>query len=210
MHEQRVRTPRLREPKAGAKWANCARQLRQPPPVQTVHTCASQRSKKSRRDLGARSQPAMSTSCTIAAALAFTAPPLLPAHPRLRPLRVVASAGPPPYEEAKKGFYVRPSAAVERGGGFFIPGLEGYKLRLAVALLLSAGRCPTASSARASPDSRSSSPRCSASAAPLGAGGRRGGGAARGRDCSAAALKPRVTEGEALREQMRRDLDAET
>ena len=38
----------------------------------------------------------------IAAAQAFTAPPLLPARPRLRPLRVVASAGPPPYEEAKK------------------------------------------------------------------------------------------------------------
>ena len=76
---------------------------------------------------------------SIAVVLAFTAPPLLPARPCLRPLRVVASAGPPPYEEAKKGFYVRPSAAVERGGGFFIPGLEGYKLRLAVALLLSAG-----------------------------------------------------------------------
>ena len=58
----------------------------------------------------------MSISCAIAAAQAFTAPPLLPARPRLRPLRVVASAGPPPYEEAKKGFYVRPSAAVERGG----------------------------------------------------------------------------------------------
>ena len=38
----------------------------------------------------------MSISCSIAVALAFTAPPLLPAQPRLRPLRVVASAGPPP------------------------------------------------------------------------------------------------------------------
>ena len=28
-----------------------------------------------------------------------------------------------------KGFYRRPSAAIERGGGFFIPGLEGGKLR---------------------------------------------------------------------------------
>mmetsp|Transcript_16199 Transcript_16199/g.24025 ORF Transcript_16199/g.24025 Transcript_16199/m.24025 type:complete len:300 (-) Transcript_16199:19-918(-) len=28
------------------------------------------------------------------------------------------------------GYYKRPSAALEQGGGFFIPGLEGYKLRL--------------------------------------------------------------------------------
>ena len=31
-----------------------------------------------------------------------------------------------------KGFYIRPSAAIERGGGFFIPGLEGSKLRVAL------------------------------------------------------------------------------
>lgn len=31
---------------------------------------------------------------------------------------------------------VRPSAAIERGGGFFVPGLEGEKIRLASALLL--------------------------------------------------------------------------
>jgi hypothetical protein len=31
-----------------------------------------------------------------------------------------------------KGFYIRPSAAIERGGGFFIPGLEGAKLRIAL------------------------------------------------------------------------------
>lgn len=30
-----------------------------------------------------------------------------------------------------KGFYLRPSAAIERGGGFFVPGLEGSKLRIA-------------------------------------------------------------------------------
>ncbi|KAJ8601799.1 hypothetical protein CTAYLR_006831, partial [Chrysophaeum taylorii] len=30
-----------------------------------------------------------------------------------------------------KGFYVRPSAAIERGGGFFVPGLEGPKVRIA-------------------------------------------------------------------------------
>lgn len=30
-----------------------------------------------------------------------------------------------------KGFYRRPSAAIERGGGFFIPGLEGDRVRIA-------------------------------------------------------------------------------
>ena len=30
------------------------------------------------------------------------------------------------------GVYVRPSAAIERGSGFFVPGLEGYKVRLFV------------------------------------------------------------------------------
>lgn len=32
----------------------------------------------------------------------------------------------------RKGFYIRPSAAIEKGGGFFIPGLEGPKLRVAI------------------------------------------------------------------------------
>ena len=30
------------------------------------------------------------------------------------------------------GVYIRPSAAIERGSGFFVPGLEGYKVRLFV------------------------------------------------------------------------------
>ena len=34
------------------------------------------------------------------------------------------------------GYYVRPSAALERGGGFYVPGLEGYRLRLLVAAVL--------------------------------------------------------------------------
>ena len=34
-----------------------------------------------------------------------------------------------------KGFYLRPSAAVERGGGFFIPGLEGFRVRVAIAVV---------------------------------------------------------------------------
>jgi len=35
-----------------------------------------------------------------------------------------------------KGVYARPSAAIERGSGFFIPGLEGGRVRIAVAALL--------------------------------------------------------------------------
>lgn len=36
----------------------------------------------------------------------------------------------------KASFYKRPSKAIEMGGGFFIPGLEGYRLRLATAALV--------------------------------------------------------------------------
>jgi hypothetical protein len=43
-------------------------------------------------------------------------------------------------------YYKRPSAAIERGGGFFVPGLEGYRLRLAMggvaAVLLVLNRFP--------------------------------------------------------------------
>ena len=37
-----------------------------------------------------------------------------------------------------KGYYRRPSRAIEKGGGFFVPGLEGERIRLitAVALVL--------------------------------------------------------------------------
>lgn len=36
----------------------------------------------------------------------------------------------------KEGVYTRPSAAIERGSGFFIPGLEGPKIRVAVGIVL--------------------------------------------------------------------------
>lgn len=36
----------------------------------------------------------------------------------------------------RKGFYIRPSAAIEKGGGFFIPGFEGWKLRGLIASVL--------------------------------------------------------------------------
>ncbi len=35
----------------------------------------------------------------------------------------------------RKGFYVRPSKAVEMGGGFYVPGLEGSKFRVGFAIL---------------------------------------------------------------------------
>jgi hypothetical protein len=35
-----------------------------------------------------------------------------------------------------KGLYVRPSKALEVGGGFYVPGLEGYRLRLAIVGLI--------------------------------------------------------------------------
>ena len=44
----------------------------------------------------------------------------------------------------RKGYYIRPASAFERGGGFFIPGLEGWRLRFAISsiilLLLAAER----------------------------------------------------------------------
>ncbi|KAL1527128.1 hypothetical protein AB1Y20_015810 [Prymnesium parvum] len=61
-----------------------------------------------------------------------TAPPLLRRpHPPAR----MADDPPPP----RPGYYARPSAAFEQGGGFFVPGLEGKRLRLAAAALLAAG-----------------------------------------------------------------------
>ena len=60
-------------------------------------------------------------------ALAITATALRPRSTRLRAKRSEDDIG-----KQAKGFYIRPSAAIERGGGFFIPGLEGAKLRIAL------------------------------------------------------------------------------
>ena len=35
-----------------------------------------------------------------------------------------------------KGYYRRPSRAIEKGGGFFVPGLEGEKIRVVSAAVL--------------------------------------------------------------------------
>ena len=47
----------------------------------------------------------------------------------------------PPNKKSPKSsaYYRRPSAALERGGGFYVPGLEGSRLRVAVASILSVG-----------------------------------------------------------------------
>ena len=60
-------------------------------------------------------------------ALAVAATALRPRGTRLRAKRSEDDIG-----KQAKGFYIRPSAAIERGGGFFIPGLEGAKLRIAL------------------------------------------------------------------------------
>lgn len=39
-------------------------------------------------------------------------------------------------KDSNKGVYARPSAAIERGSGFFIPGLEGPRVRLLFGLIL--------------------------------------------------------------------------
>ena len=51
-------------------------------------------------------------------------------------ISVAMMAAPPP---PPKAFYNRPSAALERGGGFYVPGLEGTKLRVVAATVLTAG-----------------------------------------------------------------------
>ena len=60
-------------------------------------------------------------------ALLITATALRPRSTRLR-----AKGSEDDIGKQAKGFYIRPSAAIERGGGFFIPGLEGAKLRIAL------------------------------------------------------------------------------
>ncbi|EKX49473.1 hypothetical protein GUITHDRAFT_136133 [Guillardia theta CCMP2712] len=68
--------------------------------------------------------------------IAFPAARYHPTAPSALCLKMKGSAE----EEAtrmggRKGFYVRPSKALEKGGGFYVPGLEGYKLKLAVSVL---------------------------------------------------------------------------
>jgi hypothetical protein len=61
--------------------------------------------------------------------------------PRTTALALAVPPEPPPQRPKpllgrQQGVYVRPSAAIERGSGFFIPGLEGPKVRLLFGSLL--------------------------------------------------------------------------
>eukprot|EP00752_Nemacystus_decipiens_P006524 g5875.t1 len=46
------------------------------------------------------------------------------------------SPRPPGTEKNLGSYYRRPSAAIERGGGFFVPGLEGFRLRFVLAAVI--------------------------------------------------------------------------
>jgi hypothetical protein len=79
----------------------------------------------------------MLLSAAILSALALAPPPaarLARQQPQLRMM-----APPPSSPKAGSGYYVRPSAALERGGGFYVPGLEGTRLRVVGAAVLSVG-----------------------------------------------------------------------
>jgi hypothetical protein len=51
----------------------------------------------------------------------------------------VRHAAPRMQDKPKPGYYKRPSAALEQGGGFYVPGLEGSRLRVTGASVLSVG-----------------------------------------------------------------------
>lgn len=71
----------------------------------------------------------------LIAALAAYAPPQL-APPAMRHAPIIMASPPPP---AKSGYYKRPSAALEQGGSFYVPGLEGSRLRVGGAAVLAVG-----------------------------------------------------------------------
>ena len=71
------------------------------------------------------------------AAIALAPPPRSTLVMRSAPRALATMASPPP--PVSKGYYARPSAAVEQGGSFYVPGLEGSNLRLSAAALLSVG-----------------------------------------------------------------------
>lgn len=72
----------------------------------------------------------------LPAVLGASMPTRIPA--RLTRVRMAAGPPPPP-ARAKPGYYQRPSAAVEQGGAFYIPGLEGSRLRVVAGSVLGFG-----------------------------------------------------------------------
>lgn len=59
-------------------------------------------------------------------------------RPAAQPVVRMQGQGPPRSNE-RPGFYQRPSAALEKGGAFFVPGLQGGRARLAAAGVICAG-----------------------------------------------------------------------
>eukprot|EP00566_Odontella_aurita_P020766 CAMPEP_0113551300 /NCGR_PEP_ID=MMETSP0015_2-20120614/14451_1 /TAXON_ID=2838 /ORGANISM="Odontella" /LENGTH=357 /DNA_ID=CAMNT_0000452183 /DNA_START=291 /DNA_END=1361 /DNA_ORIENTATION=+ /assembly_acc=CAM_ASM_000160 len=57
-------------------------------------------------------------------------PPAVVYRPRSVALRMSSPSGDGKKKSKTSGVYARPSAAIERGSGFFIPGLEGSRVRL--------------------------------------------------------------------------------
>ena len=85
----------------------------------------------------------VSMSLVLATAAALRVPASCPAEQRPFPSRHRPPRAAPrlcdlPQRPRGKsdGFYVRPSAAVEKGGAFFVPGLEGFRLKLLAASVL--------------------------------------------------------------------------
>ncbi|KAH8060036.1 D-arabinose 1-dehydrogenase [Aureococcus anophagefferens] len=72
----------------------------------------------------------LSTSLIVVGAVVRGFAPVGVARPAVG--RLGASKDEEAIGKQAKGFYIRPSAAIERGGGFFVPGLEGTKLRVAL------------------------------------------------------------------------------
>jgi len=67
-----------------------------------------------------------------ASATGAVRPPMAVGHTAPRALVFASSKRP----EVKGSYYRRPAKAVEKGGGFYVPGLEGDRLRLSVATLV--------------------------------------------------------------------------
>lgn len=51
-------------------------------------------------------------------------------RPNVEKMKPMTSSAVYATDDKTKGVYSRPSAAIERGSGFYIPGLEGYRVRL--------------------------------------------------------------------------------
>ena len=80
----------------------------------------------------------MSSALLVLAVTGLT--PRAPPGAALRAVRCTPTVLPCMLADKRDGaYYQRPSAALERGGNFYVPGLEGTRLRVAAATVLSVG-----------------------------------------------------------------------